>query len=304
VTRPEKQLHVLLERTSRTFALAIPLLPRPLDSSVTVAYLLFRIADTFEDATVLWTRELRLRALDDFDRLLEDPRTQRAEALAAGWLEPPPTEHAGYLDLLRQTPEVIGELLRMPQAVRAVMSRHTRRTARGMAGFVRRSAEVGEIELHDLADLEAYCYVVAGIVGEMLTDLFLLQLPQLELHADELRARASAFGEGLQLVNILKDSAADRREGRVFLPANAERSDVFRLARADLGRAAEYCRSLQKAGAPRGVTAFAASPVALARAALDRIEEGGPGAKLTRPEVFALHAGVLARLVAGRPVLD
>jgi hypothetical protein len=51
------------------------------------------------------------------------------------------------------------------------------------------------------------------------------------------------------------------------------------------------------------VTAFTASPVALARAALDRIETQGPGAKLTRPEVFALHAGVQAALVAGRPVL-
>ena len=42
-------LHDLLERTSRTFALAIPLLPGPLDRAVTVSYLLFRIADTFED---------------------------------------------------------------------------------------------------------------------------------------------------------------------------------------------------------------------------------------------------------------
>ena len=37
----------LLVRTSRTFALAIPLLPEPLRREVGVAYLLFRIADTF-----------------------------------------------------------------------------------------------------------------------------------------------------------------------------------------------------------------------------------------------------------------
>ena len=35
-------------------------------------------------------------------------------------------------------------------------------------------------------------------------------------------------------------------------------------------------------------------------AALDRIEESGPGAKLTRSEVFTLHAKVQASLVAGR----
>ncbi|MCZ6726916.1 MAG: squalene/phytoene synthase family protein [Acidobacteria bacterium] len=301
--RTQALLHDLLERTSRTFALAIPLLPTPLDRSVTVAYLLFRIADTFEDATVLWSRERRLEALEQFERLLEAPRVERAQSLARTWLDPAPTDHAGYLDLLRHAPEVMGALLRMPSAVREVMSRHTQRTAHGMADFVRRSADVGEIELADLADLKLYCYVVAGIVGEMLTDLFLLQFRQLQPSADELRERASAFGEGLQLVNILKDSADDRREGRVFLPANAVREDVFALARADLDRAAEYCRLLQSANTPHGVTAFTASPVALARAALDRIEQRGPGAKLTRPEVFALHAKVQTALVTGRPVL-
>jgi farnesyl-diphosphate farnesyltransferase len=46
-------LHDLLTKTSRTFALSIPELPEPTMREVTIAYLLFRIADTFEDATVL-----------------------------------------------------------------------------------------------------------------------------------------------------------------------------------------------------------------------------------------------------------
>jgi farnesyl-diphosphate farnesyltransferase len=296
-------LHDLLVRTSRTFALAIPLLPRPLDRSVTVAYLLFRLADTFEDATVLWTQDRRLAALEEFERLLAEPTVDRARELAAAWLDEPPTEHAGYVDLLRHTPLVVADLLDMPAPVRKVLAEHTQRTARGMADFVRRSAEVGEIELADIADLKRYCYVVAGIVGEMLTDLFLLGCEALSEISADLRQRASAFGEGLQLVNILKDSASDRREGRVFLPRAGRRQDVFAIARQDLERAAEYCRLLQSHGAPHGVTAFTASPVALARAALDRIESGGPGAKLTRLEVFALHASVQAALVAGRPVL-
>ena len=36
----------LLEKTSRTFALAIPLLPTPAREAVGLAYLLFRVADT------------------------------------------------------------------------------------------------------------------------------------------------------------------------------------------------------------------------------------------------------------------
>ena len=39
----------ILPKTSRTFALNIPLLPRPLDHIVTTAYLICRVADTIED---------------------------------------------------------------------------------------------------------------------------------------------------------------------------------------------------------------------------------------------------------------
>ncbi len=296
-------LHDLLVRTSRTFALAIPLLPRPVDRQVTAAYLLFRIADTFEDATVLWSRERRLEALGDFDALLASPEEERATVLAERWLERAPSDHEGYVDLLRHTPEVVVELLAMDEAPRQVIAHHTRRTAQGMADFVRRLVEGGELALGDLADLRRYCYVVAGIVGEMLTELFLLAFDPLTPRAGELRSRAAAFGEGLQLVNVLKDSAADRDEGRVFVSSSTSRAEVFALARRDLEDAAEYCRILQSAGAPRGATAFTASPVALARAALDRIERDGPGAKLTRPEVLMLHAKVQAALTAGRPVL-
>ncbi|MBK8057261.1 MAG: squalene/phytoene synthase family protein [Gemmatimonadetes bacterium] len=41
-----------------------------------------------------------------------------------------------------------------------------------MATFVSRETD-GPVHLRDLADLRAYCYTVAGIVGEMLTELFL-----------------------------------------------------------------------------------------------------------------------------------
>src|SRR5580658_3414801 len=54
---PMADVDRLLLHTSRTFALAIPQLPEPLRREVGVAYLLFRIADTFEDAT-RWPRSM------------------------------------------------------------------------------------------------------------------------------------------------------------------------------------------------------------------------------------------------------
>jgi farnesyl-diphosphate farnesyltransferase len=142
--------------------------------------------------------------------------------------------------------------------------------------------------LADVADLKSNCYVVAGIVGEMLTELFLLGRDGLSPIAPLLRERAATFGEALQLVNILKDSAVDTSEGRSYLPASASREEVFALARHDLGVACEYIRALQQRGAPRGLIEFTALPVLLARASLDRIESHGPGSKVSRPEVFFL----------------
>ena len=286
----------LLVKTSRTFALSIPLLPEPLRAEVGIAYLLFRIADTFEDA-VGWVPERRRRALGELAELLRDPGG--AEQSAARWVDGPPAiPHPGYLELLAAAPGVLAAYAAMRPAARDAVREHLARTIAGMARFVEREGEHG-LALGDLQELRAYCYVVAGIVGEMLTELFLVGLPELAPAAADLRARARAFGEGLQLVNILKDSAFDRGEGRCYLPAGLPRESVEELAAADLDAAADYVRRLQDRGAPRGLVAFTALPVLLARQSLARIVERGEGAKLSRAEVLATAAALEAALDEG-----
>jgi farnesyl-diphosphate farnesyltransferase len=293
-------LDELLEKTSRTFALSIPMLPDPTRRHVGVAYLLFRIADTFEDAA-RWPRAKRLAALDDFARLLE---TRGGEhAAAARWLDDVPVSHAGYLELLRETPAVMDAYWALPTPARAVLRRDLLRTVSGMAGFVRRGDLGGKLRLASLRQLRDYCYVVAGIVGEMLTELFLLDAEALAPFASRLRRRSRFFGEALQLVNILKDANSDATEGRVYLPENVDRSRVFALARRDLGVAAAYVGTLQLAGAPDGFVAFTGSPAVLAHASLNHIESKPDGVKITRAEVGALMERMFENLAAGRPLL-
>ena len=326
-------LEDLLLRTSRTFALSIPRLPEPLRREVTVAYLLFRIADTFEDAAG-WPKERRLGALADFADLVEavaasdgaphpqikpeiEPEAgpaagrgldaklwERAERLAAAWTAGDlPSEHEGYLDLVGATPAVLAAQADLALEARSTVAHHTARTARGMAGFVARHDADGHLVLDDLEDLQQYCYVVAGIVGELLTELFLTAEPSLAPVAEPLRARAARFGEALQLVNILKDAASDAREGRSYVPPGLGRVPVFGLARRDLQGAAEYVHQLQSAGAPPGLLAFTALPVDLAWRTLERVERDGPGAKLGRDEVAVLVADLERRLAAGEPAI-
>jgi farnesyl-diphosphate farnesyltransferase len=296
-------LQDLLVKTSRTFALAIPLLPEPTLREVTVAYLLFRIADTFEDASVEWDKPEQKRALVEFVELMESPSVEQARELTRGWMQYPPTGHAGYLELLEHTPDVIAGHLSLSPAAQAVVAHHTIRTSLGMASVVERTGPDGVLRLGTISDVQDYCYIVAGIVGEMLTDLFVLERDHLEAIADFLRQRDAQFGEGLQLVNILKDSADDAVEGRNYLPTGVSRDEFFALARADLLAATEYTLAIQKAGGPDGIVLFTGLPVELAWATLAVVEEKGPGAKLTRPQVFSIHQRLKKAVRKGEPAV-
>jgi len=276
----------LLEKTSRTFALSIPVLPEPTRREVMIAYLLFRIADTFEDASH-WDPDARIDALADFKRQLRDYSRPEAERLARGWVDRRVAHHAGYQELMAEVPFVLDAFFALSPGAIAPIRDHVIRSADGMASIVARTRN-GALTLHSVRELQDYCYIVAGIVGEMLSELFLLDRPSLSGIAAFLRERAATFGEALQLVNILKDSAVDAEEGRRYLPAEVPASEVFALARRDLGVAGEYIRKLQSADAPRGMVEFTALPVQLAWAALERVEKHGPGSKVSRPEVFLI----------------
>jgi farnesyl-diphosphate farnesyltransferase len=297
---PEARLEELLRETSRTFALCIPLLPGTTRQQVTIAYLLFRIADTFEDASH-WPVADRLAALDAFCSLLRKTDSADAQRLAREWCAKGPSRHAGYLKLIADVPLVVDAFTKLQPAAVEVIREHVIRSAQGMAKFVAMTGN-GSLQLADIDQLRAYCYAVAGIVGEMLTELFLLRAPQLRGAAALLRSRAATFGEGLQLVNILKDSLSDASEGRTYIPPGAERATIIELARNDLEVATEYTLALQSSGAPNGITAFAALPVALAEATLDKLETS-TATKIARPTVFRITRQVNRSVARGEPPL-
>ncbi len=279
----------LLQATSRTFALTIPLLPEPVASQVAVAYLLYRLADTLEDAE-LWGRDERAAALASFARWVavgDDDAWIRAAHAS------PPTSHAGYMDLVAHAADVRAELAAMPPAAGAAIRDGVVDTTRRMGGFVAGQDARGALVLDTAEELRAYCYAVAGIVGQVLTRLFVAAAPALAKFTPELERHAAAFGEGLQLVNILKDAASDAREGRVYIPAAMSRDEAAALAARDLDEADLYVATLERGGAPDGFVAFCALPVALARATLAALARGE--AKVSREEALQIVAAVTSR---------
>lgn len=291
-----------LVRTSRTFALSIPRLSEPTRREVTVAYLLLRVADTFEDAAA-WPRGRRVEALEQFAALLAGPAPEPAVELARRWAAEVPCASAAYRELLADLPGVLAEFFSLAPASVELIRHHLLRSVQGMARYVARTDDSGQLRLDDLEDLRGYCYVVAGIVGELLTELVLRERPALEPVAARLRERSPHFGEALQLVNILKDSADDLLEGRCYLPPAVSRGEALALARRGLAAAAEYVLTLQESGADPGLVAFHALPAELALATLDRVESAGAGAKLGRGEVFAIIERIDRALAAGQPAV-
>jgi farnesyl-diphosphate farnesyltransferase len=221
VSKAERFCRLTLSAVSRTFALNIPVLPAPLDFVVSVAYLLCRIADTIEDETQ-GTAADRALLLAEFAQLCELPRGWRVKSKAFA-KEAPPRLRAGApsaeIGLLRGTPLVLQALSQLAPLARSTIARCIQVMTKGMSELMRDKAkdDLG-LGLADVDQMMTYCYYVAGVVGEMLTELFAGFSPRIEPRSKELVSRAPSFGRALQLTNILRDAREDLDQGRCFLP--------------------------------------------------------------------------------------
>jgi farnesyl-diphosphate farnesyltransferase len=203
----------ILPGVSRTFALTIPVLPNGLAAVVANAYLLCRIADTIEDDS----------SLDDgaktefHNRLVAVVRGEADAESFAQALSPLLSEKtlAAERELIVNTAKVIRVTGSFSSNDRHAVIRCLSRMCAGMPEFQRHRSLGG---LADLYDMSAYCYVVAGVVGEMLTELFCSHCPALASKRPELMRLALSFGQGLQMTNILKDVWEDRRADTCWLP--------------------------------------------------------------------------------------
>ena len=216
--------HHILQQVSRTFALTIPQLPENLYRVVSNAYLLCRIADTIEDEAAL-SAEDKLRFSNEFTAVVGG--TLDAATFAAG-LSPlltgstlPPER-----DLVLNTPAVIRITHSFSERQRAALERCVRIMSQGMAQF-QLNANLNGLE--DVAHLDRYCYHVAGVVGEMLTELFCAHSEAIDRNRNKLLPLSVSFGKGLQMTNILKDVWEDRRRGACWLPR-----DIFEQVGFDL----------------------------------------------------------------------
>ena len=215
----------ILGSVSRTFALTIPLLPPAIEVVVGNTYLLCRIVDTIEDATELSPTEKQRLSRLFLEAVLG---TISVEAFVSPCLE----ALKGYsnvdeLDLIAHTPTVLRILHTFPDIDQAAISRCVSIMSDGMSHFHGRQTQEG---LKDLAEFEEYCYVVAGVVGELLTTIFSNYSSGFAKQIEGHEQLAIAFGQALQMTNILKDSPEDRARGVSWKPVGMSQTALLNIA--------------------------------------------------------------------------
>ncbi len=205
-----------LKEVSRTFSLPIAMLREPLEQAVTCGYLLCRIADTIEDEPNLGLAE-RDALFSSFLACLEDEAS--ASALASRFPDNDQKPASAERRLMQNLPRLLGVFAELNDTAKQAIRRSVCEMVRGMAIYNRRPAGTdGIVALTTIADLERYCYFVAGTVGHMLTDLFTSTCDLDAERTHTLRTNAEEFAVGLQLTNILKNITEDWERGVCYVP--------------------------------------------------------------------------------------
>jgi farnesyl-diphosphate farnesyltransferase len=231
----------ILGSVSRTFALTIPLLPSEIEKVVGNTYLLCRIVDTIEDAANLDAQTKQKLSTLFLDAVLEKNSVE-------SFVDPCLTALSDYgnqdeLDLITHTPTVLRILHTCSKEDQAAVSRCISIMSEGMSYFHGKQNRAG---LKDLPEFEKYCYVVAGVVGELLTTIFSNHSSAFAKRLQGQENLAIAFGQALQMTNILKDSPEDSARGVSWKPTGISQNQLLQIAYEKLQASLEYILLIPK----------------------------------------------------------
>ncbi|MCF2939532.1 phytoene/squalene synthase family protein [Paenibacillus alkaliterrae] len=252
----------MLQKTSRTFYIPISRLVPGLKEAVASAYLCMRAIDEIEDHETLAVdlkAELLLGIHDAFQSPDVISETQKLLA-----------PHREALPAVSVRIDEWASLC--PVSVNPVVYRYIAMMSKQMADWVHIGWKIRTEE-----DLDGYTYSVAGMVGEMLSEIWFW----FDGTKSDMK-KAVAFGRGLQAVNILRNRAEDLERGVDFYPDGWGSKEMLKYTRRNLKMADSYIKDLK--GGP--ALDFCKIPLTLANATVKLIAAGGN--KLTRDAVMKL----------------
>jgi len=209
----------LLRSVSRSFFLSIRILPVAVREPVALAYLLARATDTIADTKEVGLGE-RLDALPKFSSAISGADASQLAELRSSFT--PLQQNAAERVLIGSIPQLLEWMNDLGDQDREDVQAVLATITRGQMSDLQRFSDATRITaLNTAAELDEYTYLVAGCVGEFWTRICARNVPRFaRKQMSELLASGVAYGKGLQLINILRDTGRDLRAGRCYLPAD------------------------------------------------------------------------------------
>ena len=222
----------VLRSVSRSFYLSLRILPAGLRDPLSLAYLLARATDTIAD-TPEPPVALRMEALARLAAAIQGTAGRESAAQLGESFAPLQSDEAERT-LIEQLPGLLGWLDELEagdrEEVRGVLEKINRGQRLDLERFdsstsTSTSTSTSIPALETAEELDEYTYLVAGCVGEFWTRLCFAHVRNFADRGEsEMRELGRQYGQGLQLINILRDAGDDLRNGRCYFPTDELRA--------------------------------------------------------------------------------
>lgn len=196
----------LLNLTSRSFAAVIEELHPELRDAVMIFYLVLRALDTLEDDMTV-KPSIKIPLLREFDTKLN----------TKDWTFDGNGPNEKDRIVLIEFNNILNVFHRLKPQYQDIIKDITYKMGNGMAEYIL-DEEFNVNGVATIDDYNLYCHYVAGLVGEGLTNLFVLASFGDKTLTENNFAKAESMGLFLQKTNIIRDYHEDLQDGRSFWP--------------------------------------------------------------------------------------
>lgn len=214
----------LLKSVSRSFYLTIRFLPSEMRPAIALGYMLARATDSVADS-IRSHESLRAEMLERMNKAIAgEESAEKMQELATILAEKvaPEVSSAAEQQLLREFGTCLQTLETFDSTQRALIRKVLSTIIEGQLWDLSAFSAGDTVSNDD--ETRRYTYMVAGCVGEFWTELGYAAMGERFCEADrrDIMLKAGVrYGQGLQLINILRDMEEDAARGRHYLCSDA-----------------------------------------------------------------------------------
>jgi len=199
---PMQYARKILKKVSRSFALTIPMLDQQIKDEVLLAYLQDRILDNFEDEIHPPNLKLQQEMMDRISRIFSTADYDRSSDFKIIKENSQLIEKESLQELTENIDLIYQGYQSLDPQVQEISHKWLAEMNQGMQKYLTK-------EVKTFAELDEYCYYVAGTVGGFLTETIIYKFGIDSEQQEILMNNFNEAGLFLQKVNLIRDIRED-----------------------------------------------------------------------------------------------